>query len=922
MSNIGGFEIENGKLRWLEDKDASGVVIIPEGVTSIGNQAFYECSNLTSITIPEGVTSIGNEAFCRCSSLTNITIPKSVTSIGNQAFRGCYNLTSITIPDGVTSIGDEAFCGCSSLTSITIPEGVTSIGDSAFSNCAGLTSVNIPDSVTAIGRYTFYNCSSLKNIYISKNINSLYTHTFAGCSSLTSITIPDGVKRIGDYVFADCHNLINVNIPKSVEKFGVGAFYDCHKLALSSFDTTRRKFGNDMFGNSLPEGWISNVEDFYMRFTDYDLNKYILDKSVWDKLDFGLQAEIYYNRHSNELLKTYMKIVDNPDELGKALLIGITEDISIEECDLLAGFLSIFGETMELDEIVKQMFNALDSSSDGKKLLKDIRKNPIIMARIASDKTAVLNNYEQIVVDILKSEKKSTLLITDNLSEYYKLNLSSLPELKFIDGTKAPDYVLAYLLIVHSKLEDNAEKVVVVNAYENIGVCENVQKILDILDSKSLQKALLKIIEENIGKKTPSMKMYLVYPICRYGDDNIMNEFFKQAPKWQSNSTKKEAPQLSTLRKACLYSSCRAVIAFADKYGDLDEYARIRNTDAQTIRDTSLIDFGFDVSGKKNYDLGGTTIVVTLEKDLSLSLFDTKSGKTVKSIPKRGNDEALVNAATNDFDNIKTNIKNVIKNRYKLLFSDFLNGKEQSAGNWKKVYIENPLMRTVANVVVWQQENNTFILKDNKPIHVDESSYTISEAPILVAHPMEMTQDDILAWKTYFINNSLEQPFVQVCEPVISQEEVHEDRYSDIFIPDYCFQGKEKDGILIKKSRYYYTATLTLAGCTATIDGVGDNDIKIGKFMFEKYTRQVNHIVVCFDNAYIYGCIIGNNNVTVDRLKYLTLTQLTKYIDLATRYNNESAHATLIEYKNEHFSESDSNVDLTNANSISGDETI
>ena len=103
----------------------SGAVTIPSNlsgypVTSIGNYAFRDCYELTSITIPDSVTSIGGGAFYECSSLTSITIPNSVTSIGTWAFRHCTGLTSITIPDSVTSIGNEAFAYCSSLTSITV----------------------------------------------------------------------------------------------------------------------------------------------------------------------------------------------------------------------------------------------------------------------------------------------------------------------------------------------------------------------------------------------------------------------------------------------------------------------------------------------------------------------------------------------------------------------------------------------------------------------------------------------------------------------------------------------------------------------------------------------------------------------------------------------------------------------------------
>ena len=116
---------------------------ITYSVTSIGDSAFIDCSNLKSITIPNSVTSIGESAFANCKSLINIKIPKSVTSINDYAFSGCSGLKSIKIPKGVTSIGERAFEGCSSLKSIKIPRSVTSIGMFAFSGCVSLTNITI-----------------------------------------------------------------------------------------------------------------------------------------------------------------------------------------------------------------------------------------------------------------------------------------------------------------------------------------------------------------------------------------------------------------------------------------------------------------------------------------------------------------------------------------------------------------------------------------------------------------------------------------------------------------------------------------------------------------------------------------------------------------------------------------------------------
>ncbi|MGI5873790.1 MAG: leucine-rich repeat protein [Bacillota bacterium] len=142
-------------------QNKEGKYKIPDGTIVIREDAFLDCTGLTSITIPDSVTSIGVYAFWGCTGLTSVTIPDSVTSIGGGVFSGCTGLTSVTIPDSVTSIGDAAFDGCTGLTSVTIPDSVMSIGDYAFDGCTGLTSITIPNSVTSFGYMMLYHCDDL-----------------------------------------------------------------------------------------------------------------------------------------------------------------------------------------------------------------------------------------------------------------------------------------------------------------------------------------------------------------------------------------------------------------------------------------------------------------------------------------------------------------------------------------------------------------------------------------------------------------------------------------------------------------------------------------------------------------------------------------------------------------------------------------
>ena len=141
---------------------------VGQRVTSIGNQAFYNCYALSSISIPSSVTSIGNNAFYYCYALSSVTIPNSVTSIEGYAFQNCYALSSIVIPSSVTSIGTYAFNACYTLSSVTIPSGVTSIGDYAFRNCPSLSSISIPSSVTSIADGAFALCSFMKEYHFKR----------------------------------------------------------------------------------------------------------------------------------------------------------------------------------------------------------------------------------------------------------------------------------------------------------------------------------------------------------------------------------------------------------------------------------------------------------------------------------------------------------------------------------------------------------------------------------------------------------------------------------------------------------------------------------------------------------------------------------------------------------------------------------
>ena len=225
---------------------------IPEGVTNIGDGAFYNCSNLASITIPEGIECIDECTFENCAKLTAITIPKGVTRIGWKAFKDCKALVSVVIPNSVAVINYSAFSGCSSLTGVVIPEGVTRIEGGAFHNCVSLTDIVLPRSVTVIGSLdgasgVFEGCTRLKSVIIPEGVVNIGTHSFSNCNSLTSIVIPEGVMSIGYGAFSGCSSLKSITIPEGITSISAGLFRECSSLTNVTMPASIIDIGDEAF---------------------------------------------------------------------------------------------------------------------------------------------------------------------------------------------------------------------------------------------------------------------------------------------------------------------------------------------------------------------------------------------------------------------------------------------------------------------------------------------------------------------------------------------------------------------------------------------------------------------------------------------------------------------------------------------------
>lgn len=214
---------------WYPYKDTIKKLVVNEGITTIGSDAFKNFSKLTTVVLPSTMLKISHRAFWGCVSLMNISIPDSVVFIGQNAFLNCSSLQSIELPDGA-EMKDSVFSGCSSLTYVKLPSRLTRLENSTFWACKALTNVQLPSTITEIGSNAFTLCTSLSSIQLPAGLVEIGKSAFSYCQSLTSVTLPDSLKRLYSYAFDSCDSLRTVNVGSQLAVMGLNPFKSCSSL--------------------------------------------------------------------------------------------------------------------------------------------------------------------------------------------------------------------------------------------------------------------------------------------------------------------------------------------------------------------------------------------------------------------------------------------------------------------------------------------------------------------------------------------------------------------------------------------------------------------------------------------------------------------------------------------------------------------
>ena len=754
---------------------------------------------------------------------------------------------------------------------VVIPEGVTSIGGRAFEGCWSLTSVTIPAGVKSIGDRAFSNCWGLRNVTIVEGVGSIGSFAFSSCGKLIGMVIPEGVDKIGERAFISCDNLEEISLPESLSVLGEGAFLDCRNIKEAT----------------LPNHFIKSTKKLPAELSNA-ARKMDTEQLAWIFLAQAAKSwredalTAAADKDKKQIFAQMLAIMRGQKKLGTAVATNALETCKAFRAELPAEMIKDYIALLEEKQCEKQ--------------LSAIRTDPDFQTLSSASLDQSQTRAEKLVSDILAEKRLDPGKLLDALKDSMGLSGKELPSLLSCEQKECAPCVLAWLLSAYDL--NSGELTVPPDAAEVIG----------LLDQKSWQDALIHVATLASKFDGSSKKTNLLYPVSLYAAESTMDALTRQAYKWGRRSQE-------VFHEACCISDTHAAMLFAERHKTLERYACLRGTDADTLRDTVLADFGLNDDGTKRIDLGNGTVTIKLRNDLRLDLFDDLTGKPIKTIPKKNADPEKYEAAKEALALMRKNIKNAAKRRCDRLFEDFLSGSETPAEKWASVYLENPVLNRVARLLVWEQENTAFTLTENGAVDSAGKTYTLTDARITLMHPMEQSLAEVRAWQKYFTSHVLRQPFLQIWEPVVDPQEIRPDRYQGAVFSVYRFTGKEKHGIKSFDLYDYSTSFgFTLDGCrleyTRSVErfrrGVTDDACyKLGLFSFPRYTRTVNHIVSLLDKWTAEDRIKKDDVSVANLLDLATFAQIMGFIKIAQEAKAVNVLALLLDYKNAHFADFD-----------------
>lgn len=844
------FEIKDGVLVKYHGSEES--VAVPNGVVAIGPNAFRDAETIREVFLPEGLVEIGELSFCGLESLKHVEFPSTLRVIGMCAFASSFDANKLEL-----SIDSNE---------LVLPEGLEELGNQAF-ECSWVTRATLPSTLKKIGEDLFYESLALEEVVLA-----------------------EGSRQLGRKMFGNCESLRRVVLPSSVETIA-GAF------ASSGYGVFTPKAADVVV---MPDA-ASRVAT--MEQLDQSLAVCLPEDSE------SLAYVLAFQNHAN-----WMKAVDKKctreksgEVFAKALAHVSDRVLTAKKASQLVDFALVHLESIDSDSQERLHKMLLDG---GKSLSKPL-------TRFDGDpRVSVANPVAQNKVNAPEVEPLVAVLLKDK-DVAPKLKAMIRKGLPLADGTGTSSPEAVQLLVDLSKVNrkgvytaryksTNYHRCSFLSGKDELG--RHINELAALFDKNVLSDYLEQLFYDQHVFEA-------LVALCRFGNDKAVKRLVESMKAWDEwDGSGNSRKNLAIARGALMYNDSTEAMRHFESIKMLRWYASAHGTTEDALRDNTLSNFGFDRDGKRVFDLGTKTVTATIGDDLKIELFDDDAGKAVRSIPKRGADPVKYEAAKAELAAMRKQIRTIVKQRKDLLLEDFLSGRERRIGAWKAAYLENPVLRSVARLIVWQKGDVTFTVMDGETVDATGTPVKLPAGGVKVAHPVEMKKADIEAWRAYFATRGLRQPFAQVWEKVIPKTSIKQDRYRGYPIPAYRFKGQEKHGIQLDLGGYrdsavsiyfsYDTARCVIKQLDFEWHSL-KNRVEIISFapVRDASPRKLNHLVAILDRMCFYPRLATNDLTVMDDLNDPTLEQLIDYANIATENGATELAAALLTYREERYPE-------------------
>lgn len=534
---------------------------------------------------------------------------------------------------------------------------------------------------------------------------------------------------------------------------------------------------------------------------------------------------------------------------------------------------------------------------------------------------------EQIALETKCQDRYKSFLM-DKLLKDAGVKEAKLGQVKYKDSDALADpivikYVLSQYLRQVEKLPSSRSGSN--NAHAEVNLAPDADQIADALDVTSLQTTLDSLMDLENVHDNPR----ILIPYCRYAtNDHIKKVVLKMNHwlHWEEFGAKGRI-SIVVARGGLLLSNTREALLYMYKNDLMLRYATIHKTSEEALENALMVDLGIGTDGTKSYDIGGNTIVASLDADLKISLLNTATGKSTKTFPQNSENPEMLAACTEDFKAFSRDLNRYIASQISILLHDFVKGNTYRAGGWLASHTELPLRNMIARLFVWTHDDEKviryFTMMPDGPVDVNGLPLNLEvNGRIGLAHPVEMNGTQLLAWQHYFASRQLNQPFDQIWEPIIPNENTNE-RYRGNQVPmealleltkqGYDFDSSDGSYYLIHKRTYI---KLVVSQVDPFPRVYSWRNIGPGEMM-ELHSvscpshckpRAINNSLYMFDMLVCEQKVRNDDLTVLNWLKPFYAIQVDRLLKLAKREKSDKCAVALADYSEKTFAQEGSSL--------------